>query len=150
MKVLIPLDGSAAAEAIIPFAVKIAGPLDMEVVLVQVVQPIPPTVIEGARHVELDDIDARRAEATRYLQARAEELRAKGVRAACEVAVGRPADEIAEAARKGAVDMVAMTTHGRGGFGKLLFGSVAEELLRQADVPLFLMRQGMTQGAARA
>jgi nucleotide-binding universal stress UspA family protein len=41
-----------------------------------------------------------------------------------------------------------MTTHGRTGFGRLLFGSVAEAVLRQADVPVFLMRQTEAQIAA--
>jgi nucleotide-binding universal stress UspA family protein len=43
-----------------------------------------------------------------------------------------------------------MTTHGRGGLGRLLFGSVAEAVLRQAEVPVFLMRQTKKQVAARA
>jgi nucleotide-binding universal stress UspA family protein len=47
-------------------------------------------------------------------------------------------------------DMIIMTTHGRTGLGRLLFGSVAEGVLRQADVPVFLMRQTEAQLAARS
>jgi nucleotide-binding universal stress UspA family protein len=43
-----------------------------------------------------------------------------------------------------------MTTHGRGGLGRLLFGSIAEAVLRQAEIPVFLMRQTKAQVAARA
>jgi len=43
-----------------------------------------------------------------------------------------------------------MTTHGRGGLGRLLFGSIAEAVLRQAEIPVFLMRQTNSQVAARA
>jgi nucleotide-binding universal stress UspA family protein len=46
--------------------------------------------------------------------------------------------------------MIIMTTHGRTGLGRLLFGSVAEGVLRQADVPVFLMRQTEAQLAARS
>jgi nucleotide-binding universal stress UspA family protein len=37
-------------------------------------------------------------------------------------------------------DLIAMTTHGRSGLGRLVFGSVAEAVLRQADIPVFMMR----------
>jgi nucleotide-binding universal stress UspA family protein len=43
-----------------------------------------------------------------------------------------------------------MTTHGRGGLGRLLFGSVAEAVLRQAEIPVFLMRQTKAQVAVRS
>jgi nucleotide-binding universal stress UspA family protein len=43
-----------------------------------------------------------------------------------------------------------MSTHGRGGLGRLLFGSVAEAVLRQAETPVFMMRQTKAQVAARA
>jgi Universal stress protein family len=43
-----------------------------------------------------------------------------------------------------------MTMHGRTGFGRLLFGSVAEAVLRQAEIPVFLMRQTDAEMAARA
>ena len=46
-RALVPLDGSPIAEAIIPFILEIAGPLDMEVVLLRVVEPIPPIALEG-------------------------------------------------------------------------------------------------------
>jgi nucleotide-binding universal stress UspA family protein len=46
--------------------------------------------------------------------------------------------------------VIAMSTHGRSGLGRLLFGSVAEQVLRHADVPVFLMRQTEAQVAARA
>jgi nucleotide-binding universal stress UspA family protein len=44
------------------------------------------------------------------------------------------------AAAAARADLIAMTTHGRTGVGRLLFGSVAEAVLRRADVPVFLMR----------
>ena len=63
---------------------------------------------------------------------------------------GEPTAEILAGARAADADLIAMTTHGRSGLGRLLFGSVAEAVLRQADIPVFLMRQSEAQVAARA
>lgn len=149
-RALVPLDGSMVAEGIIPFILEIAGPLDMEVVLLRVLLPIPPTVVEGSRHVEIEDVEKRRRGAVEYLAPIAEELRAKGVRVTSTVRRGEPAGEILAGARAAAADLIAMTTHGRSGLGRLLFGSVAEAVLRRSDIPVFLMRQTEAQVAARA
>ena len=63
---------------------------------------------------------------------------------------GRPADEILAAAQEGGVDLIAMATHGRTGLGRLLFGSVAEAVLRRAPVPVFMIREPHTVEAAPA
>jgi nucleotide-binding universal stress UspA family protein len=139
-RVLVPLDGSPLAEAIVPFILDIAGPLDLEVVLVRVVQPVPPEVVEGSRHVVLEDVPARMADASDYLTHVSARLDSRGIRVRTLTRRGDPASEIVEAAREAGADLIAMTTHGRSGFGRLLFGSVAEAVLRHAEVPVFLMR----------
>ncbi len=149
-RALVPLDGSIVAEGIIPFVLEIAGPLDMEVVLLRVLLPIPPSVIEGTRHMEVENVEKRRREAEQYLAPIAAELRAKGVRVTTMVRRGEPAEEILAGARAAGADLIAMTTHGSSGLGRLLFGSVAEAVLRRSDIPVFLMRQTETQVAARA
>ena len=148
-RVVVPLDGSPLAEGIIPFIIEIAGPLDMEVVLLRVVQPIPPEVVEGSRHVVLEDVGARLGEAREYLAPLAAQLAARGVRAETQVRHGEPVAEIVAGARQVGADLVAMTTHGRSGLGRLLFGSVAEAVLRQAEIPVFLMRLTKEQVLAR-
>ena len=149
-RAIVPLDGSVVAEGIIPFLLEIAGPLDMEVVLVRVVVPIPPSVIEGSRHVELDDVEKRRLEAEEYLTPITADLRAKGIRVTTQVRRGEATAEILAGAKAAGADLIAMTTHGRSGLGRLLFGSVAEAVLRHAEIPVFLMRQTEAQIAARA
>jgi nucleotide-binding universal stress UspA family protein len=149
-RVLVPLDGSMVAEGIIPFIMEIAGPLDMQVVLVRVLVPVPPMAVEGTRQVVIEDFEKRRVEAEEYLSAMASELRAKGVRATTEVRRGEPVAEILAGARDAEADLIAMTTHGRSGLGRLLFGSVAEAVLRQAEMPVFLMRLANDKAAARA
>lgn len=148
-RALVPLDGSPVAEAIIPFILDIAGPLDMEVDLLRVVEPLAPMVIEGSRHVEVEDIEARRTDAEEYLAPIAVELRNKGVKVESRVRRGNPAEEIVAAARETGADLVAMSTHGRGGLGRLVFGSVAQAVLRHVDVPVFLMRATEAQVARR-
>jgi len=149
-RALVPLDGSMIAEAIVPFILEIAGPLDMEVVLLRVVVPAPPVLFEGASHVIVDDVDKLRTEAEEYLASIATALRARGVRVTIHVRVGDAVSQILAGAHEVDADLIAMTTHGRGGFGRLLFGSIAEAVLRQAEIPVFLMRQTKAQVAARA
>jgi nucleotide-binding universal stress UspA family protein len=148
-RALVPLDGSSVAEAIIPFILDIAGPLDMEVILLRVVEPIVPIVIEGSRHVEVEDVEARRTDAEEYLAPLAVELRNKAVRVESRVRRGNPADEIVAAARETGADLIAMSTHGRGGLGRLVFGSVAQAVLRHVDTPVLLMRATEAQVAGR-
>lgn len=149
-RAVVALDGSPVAEAIIPFILEIAGPLDMEVVLVRVNRPIPPEVIEGSRHVLVEDPETSRVDAEEYLAPVAVELRKKGVRVRTQVRRGQPSEEIVQAARDIGADLIAMTTHGRSGFGRLLFGSVAEAVLRESRLPVFLMRVTEAEVAARA
>jgi nucleotide-binding universal stress UspA family protein len=149
-RVLVPLDGSLVAEGIIPFIMEIAGPLDMQVVLLRVLVPVPPMPVEGTRQVVIGDLEKRRAEAEKYLAVIAAELRDKGVRATTDVRPGEPVAEILQGAREAEADLIAMTTHGRSGLRRLLFGSVAEAVLRQAEIPVFLMRLANDQAAARA
>lgn len=139
-RAVVPLDGSAVAETILPFILEIAGPLDMEVVLLRVVQPLPPIVVEGSRPVVAEAVEAQQLDAEEYLAALAAELRNKGVRAETRVRRGVPTDEILVGARESKADLIAMTTHGRSGLGRLLFGSVAEDVLRHSDIPVFLLR----------
>jgi nucleotide-binding universal stress UspA family protein len=149
-RAIVPLDGSIVAEGIIPFILEIAGPLDMEVVLLRVVVPIPPSVLEGSRYVEVEDREKRRIEAEEYFAPTVSKLRAKGVRVTTQVRRGEPTAEILAGAKEAGADLIAMTTHGRSGLGRLLFGSVAEAVLRHSEIPVFLMRQTEAQVAARA
>ena len=149
-RAIVPLDGSALAETIIPFLVEIAGPLDMSVVLLRVVEPIPPSVVGGPTHGMLENIDVRLKDASEYLAPLAVGLRARGIQVECLVRHGQPvSDKILAVAIEAGADLIAMTTHGRSGLGRLLFGSVAEALLRQAHVPVFLLRQTEAEMAKR-
>ena len=147
-RALIPLDGSAVAESIVPFILEIAGPLDMQVALVRVIVPSPPLAVEGA--VVFDDVEKLRADAEAYLAGVAAELRTKGVRVTTTVRQGEPVEQILAAARDAEADLIAMTTHGRSGLSRLLFGSITAAVLTRAETPVFMMRQTAAQVRARA
>jgi nucleotide-binding universal stress UspA family protein len=139
-RAIVALDGSEVAETIIPFILEIAGPLDLEVTLVRVNEPVPPTVVECSTKVMLKDPETARIDAEEYLAPLAVELRKRGVKTKTQVRSGRAAEEIVKAARDTNADLIAMTTHGRSGLGRLLFGSVAATVLRESHLPVLLMR----------
>jgi nucleotide-binding universal stress UspA family protein len=150
-RALLPLDGSAVAEAIIPAFTKIAGPLRLEVVVLRVLQRIPRPVGDGiSTELTAESVEHSSREVEQYLATVAEGLSANGVAVQSAVRVGDPATEIIECAREIDAELIAMTTHGRSGLGRLLFGSVAEAVLRQAHVPVFLMRAAEAEPAKRA
>ncbi|MBI3455945.1 MAG: universal stress protein [Candidatus Rokubacteria bacterium] len=140
-RVLVPLDGSRLVEAILPFAEKIAGPLDAEILLVRVVEPIPGAVAlasgeTGSAEALLHDQMA----AKWYLSDLAERLGQRGLRVRTFAPLGVPATEIVAVAEAEKADLVAMTTHGRSGLGRVVFGSVAEAVLRAASVPVLMFK----------
>jgi nucleotide-binding universal stress UspA family protein len=139
-RALVPLDGSTVAEAIIPFVSGIAPPLGLEIALLRVVPWIPPQVMEGNRTVFVDNTEGLSQEADSYLRTIADRFSTRGLRALTAVRVGDPATEILAGAHECEADVIAMTTHGRSALGRLLFGSVAEAVLRRANIPVFIVR----------
>ena len=134
-RVVIPLDGSRLAEGILPFILQIAAPLDLEAVLVYVVHPVMPQAIEGTTRFTGYDVAAKLNEARNYLAPVAADLRRQGVRVTTDARQGEPVAEIVAAARETGAGLIAMTTHGRSGFGRLVFGSVADAVLRRPRSP---------------
>jgi nucleotide-binding universal stress UspA family protein len=148
-RALVPLDGSTTAEGVVPFILQIAGPLGLDVTLLRVVIPAHPAAAIEVGPVVLENTDKLCAQAEAYLVPFATELRANSIRVTTHVRRGEPAQEILACVRDSKADLIIMTTHGRTGFSRLLFGSVAEAVLRHADVPVLLMRQTQAEIAAR-
>jgi nucleotide-binding universal stress UspA family protein len=84
--------------------------------------------------------EAERAEAQAQLHRLAGLLGKKGIEAAGVVREGEPTEEILKAAEDEGADLIAMTTHGRGGLTRALTGSVTESILRKAKIPLLVTR----------
>jgi nucleotide-binding universal stress UspA family protein len=141
ISILVPLDGSELAEEVLPSVEDLASRLHAEVYLVQVVEP---RLASGAIGIEttlaLPRSDEVTAEAERYLSGIAEAWAAKGFDVKWEVLHGSPARSIATFARAKKSSMIAMSTHGRSGLSQLVFGSVANQVLREAGVPVMMVR----------
>jgi nucleotide-binding universal stress UspA family protein len=140
--VLIPLDGSALAEAIVERAVGLGMLMDAEYTLLQVLD-LPTIGYAPALHATGADeriLEQWRGEAQSYLDRVAEQLRARGLRVRAHTVIGSPASAILGYAREYAVDAIAIATHGRGGLARVLLGSVADAVLRGAGVPVLLFR----------
>ena len=131
--VLVALDGSLAAEAILPFVVKIAAPLRLEVALLGV---LPPPRAAG----EAPAGDSFATEA--YLEQVAVGLRERGVTTTVHVRVGDPSAAIAQTADELRADLIAMTTRAPGGRDCTLAGSTAEAVLGRVHMPVLLLRVG--------
>ena len=147
-RVLIPLDGSPTAETIVPLIAAMAGPMGMDVVLLRVVVSPRPAAPPSARHAVSEPVASRLEEAHHYLGSIANELRGAGIRVETAVRSGGAAVEIGAAAKALGADLIAMSTRGQSGFHYVMFGSVAETVLRETSLPVFLFR-GVDTDAAR-
>jgi nucleotide-binding universal stress UspA family protein len=147
---VVPLDGSTVAEAIVPFILEIAGPLDLEVILLRVLPPVPDRTVQTAAPDIVETLEAQHADAEEYLAALAAELHARGVRARTQVRRGEPPAQILAVAGEADADLIAMSTHGRTGLRRVLFGSVAQAVLEEAKVPVLLIRHTAAEVARRA
>ena len=140
-RILVPLDGSALAETVLAFVEQVAGPLEAEIVLLRVVEPLSTAeAIASAGVVPPATLARHELEAKHYLGQMEPRLSKKGLRVRTRIALGPPAEAILGAIKTSGVDLVAMTTHGRTGLGRALFGSVTESVLRASPVPVIVMR----------
>ena len=147
--VLVALAGSPLAEQILPHVEALASRFGATVTLFRAVTPPSAIMAGSASGVEpvapgiLDPtplVEAEREEATAYLEAIAARLRQGGLNVRCETMLGSAGSALIEQAAAAGADLIAMTTHGRGGLGRLVFGSVADEVLRHSACPILLVR----------
>jgi nucleotide-binding universal stress UspA family protein len=144
-ELLVPLDGSALAEAAVPHAVEIARRIKGSLHLVRVHTPVatiasPP---EAAIFIPDPSWDAQVREDTRtWLAERAQALRkSMDIPVTFELRVGSPVDEIAEAAAARHSRAIVCSTHGLGGWAPHWLGSVADGLIRHAPCPVLAMSE---------
>lgn len=143
-QIMVPLDGSALAEAILYPAKELAAVTGAELLLIQIIQTLAPA-FEGPRPVpstfDEDLRNLRRMEASDYLRKVTERCRQFGGKAVYSVTLGgNVANEILERAESLNVGMIAIATHGRGGLKRLALGSVADKLIRAAPCPVLVYR----------
>ena len=147
--VLVPIDGSALSEAILPHAIAIARATKSALLLLQVLEPVFEPIFgaigmpEYAEEEQLIEMrDEQLYSIHHYLEKIASQLRADGLEIYTKVIEGNhPATQIIwEAEHDPLLLMIAMTTHGRRGVLHWLFGSVAAEVVQATPRPLLLLR----------
>ena len=149
---LVPLDGSPLAEQALPYAKERALRLDGTVFLVRVVttsrQLIASSMagyggMEVVTAVDVEAIDRaielETKDASDYLAQQSQRLQNEGLRVEWEVRQGIPADEIIECAKAHNIDVIVITTHGRSGLGRLVFGSVCDRVIRVGGIPVLVI-----------
>jgi nucleotide-binding universal stress UspA family protein len=151
-RIVVPLDGSALAECALPHATTLARAARLPIHLLRVVDLTPPTQFSAvgpgpdpsAFLVELEIVQAEEAAAEDYLELVRRRLADQGLSATAEVRTGMVISELTSVVRPG--DVLVMTTHGRTGLERLLFGSVAEAMIRHSPAPVLLMRSTASAG----
>ncbi len=140
--ILVPLDGSNRAEAILPHVEDLAQRYDAKVIFLRVLEPIHAVVGPDGAQITMDQLELERRtnEAEAYLEGRRGEFREKGIEARIRLVRGPVAEAIIDAAEREEADLIAMASHGRGGLARVFYGSVAAGVLQRVDRPLLLVR----------
>lgn len=132
-RIVVALDGSAAAEAALRDATELARVLGASLHLVSVKSPRSRLTIHPEDAFPVPEEDPQP-----YLDAMADGLAAKGILAVAETRTGDTAEELRTVAQKLDAGLLCLGTHGRTGYARKLLGSVAESVLRAAPCPVLL------------
>ena len=141
--ILVPLDGSAAAEAALPVATRIARASRGSIHLLTVVK----SPIDLGEEYDFDpllseqEIETGTTVATDYLRTIVTLPVLDGIQVTTEVAPGLPAQYILAAARSGEFDLTVLSSHGRTGFRRWVLGSVAYTLAHESMVPTLILHE---------
>lgn len=138
--ILLPTDGSKGVGEAINCAVALAKKFDAKIHVLFVVEP--PRFQEYGAGIALASIIKTLQEAgEQIVRDTVEMIRTSGVLAVEEATEeGHPAEEILKYAQEHGIDLIVMGTHGRRGLNRVLLGSVAEEVVRSANVPIMTVR----------
>ena len=139
-KILVPLDGSDLAELAIRHAQEIARGARSEILLLQAINFPYPVVPEAALVPDEKWLAGAKKDASRYLEGIAAPLREAGMRVRTLMDERPPADAILHVAAGEGVDLIIMSTHGRGGLSRMLMGSVAESVFRATPRTVMLVK----------
>ncbi len=146
-KIVVPLDGSGWSERAISHAVDIARNNNSELILLHVYKP-PAHEFTGeiALAGQEDQLDQKREEAKQHFIAVRNQLRGENVNVRAQMIEGLGvAHLICDFINDQDVDLVVMSTHGRTGLARFLFGSVTQKVLQGVKIPVLLVRPDRNQ-----
>jgi nucleotide-binding universal stress UspA family protein len=140
-KILVPLDGSQLAEQALPYAEALAHQFQGQLTFLWVIQPPILTAEYGDMAIYDAAMTRTEMEAQQYLNHLQEIYRQRNIPSRTLIVTNPSAAEaIVEVATEEKADVIVKTTHGRSGFSRWLFGSVATKVLQEAPCPVFLVR----------
>ena len=141
--ILLPTDFSDCAAYAVPAAASLARLMGARIVCLHVIEPIVPTVgwTPVAEPLPVaDNSDHLEASAARELPKIAGRPECAGLDVEDLIVHGEAASEIVRVAKERAVDLVVISSHGRTGWGRILFGSTAESVVRHAPCPVLVVK----------
>jgi nucleotide-binding universal stress UspA family protein len=143
-KILVPLDGSKRAEAILPQVEDLAHCFEAKIILLNVIEPIRMYSSFQGYIPDYESVHQKQMEGIKdtelYLKGLVGEFREKNISAKLIVDEGLIVSTIIQVAEREGVDMIAMSSHGRTGLSRVFYGSVAAGVLNQTNRPLLLIR----------
>ncbi|HZD40315.1 MAG TPA: universal stress protein [Terriglobales bacterium] len=140
--VMVPLDGSALAESVLPYAIELAKALNLKLRLIRSYHTTGMLFYYEDYVPSLERVlDTSKFEAMTYLDEKVDHLKYERLSDVSSfVAEGEPAEEILDAAKGAPNTLVAMCTHGRSGVNRWMLGSVTEKVVRHSGNPLLVIR----------
>lgn len=142
-RMLIPLDGSSLAESVLPYSIFLANKIKATLILFHVVEKDAPQEIHGQTHLRTI------TEANAYLDKIITEYSSSGVEMVKdvhevqEVGVAQTIRDHGEELR---ADMIILCAHGNGGLRDMIFGSIAQQVIKQGSVPVLFIRPEILTG----
>jgi nucleotide-binding universal stress UspA family protein len=139
-KVLVPLDGSPFAECVLSHVKSLASGCNVsEVVLLFVLEPSPGVTYEVSGEW-LDEVKNRgMAFGKKYLKKISDDLNSSGVKVSNVTLEGNAAEMILTYAEENGIDLIVVSTHGRTGITRWVFGSVADRVIHQSSIPVLIV-----------
>ncbi len=149
-EILVPLDGSDVSASSLPTARQLAEALGARVHLLQISSQTEEfAVMRGAEfgtlgsdysQQVLDEVmTAQRDRIEKYLNEVGDELTSAGLNVVKAVEDGQAADKIVDYAEAAEIDLIIMSTHGRGGVRRFLVGSVTDKVIRSTNLPVLVI-----------
>ena len=141
--ILVPLDGSQRAEAILSHVIELAKKFAAKVILLEAVEQ--KLIFTGDLEISAvskadEDIEKRTKSAETYINGVKEKLEQQGIQVTSRIMQGPPVEAIIAMAKEANADLIAMASHGRSGLGRVFYGSVAAGILQKVDRPLLIIR----------
>ena len=148
-KILVPVDFSPSSHAALETAADLAQHFGAEIILVHVVPMFPTTTIPDF-FPEAKFLEEARKEANRHFATCKADLSAKGIKVSSSIETGDDvAGNILDVVEREHIDMVVVSTHGLTGWHPLVFGSIAEKVLKLVHCPVLLLRTPKPESSAK-